>query len=82
MSRQDFLHSLDEILEQPPGTLQGSEALEDYPFWDSTAMISFMALADSNNGIKLAPKQLAACVTVADLLRLAGVEPSADQVGS
>ena len=28
-----------------PGTLQGPEKMEDYPLWDSTAMISFMALA-------------------------------------
>lgn len=73
MSRQDFLRSIDEILELPPGTVQGPEALDDFPLWDSTAMISFMALADSHNLTKLAPKQLAACVTVSDLLRLAGV---------
>ncbi|MBZ5678398.1 MAG: acyl carrier protein [Acidobacteriia bacterium] len=56
-----------------PGTLQGPEKLEDFPLWDSTAMISFMALADSNNGVKLAPRDLAACEAVADLLKLASV---------
>jgi acyl carrier protein len=76
MSRQDFLRSIDEILELPPGTVQGPETLDDFPLWDSTAMISFMALADSHNGIKLVPKQLAACITVSDLLRLAGVGSS------
>jgi len=73
MTRAEFLKSIDEILEQPPGTVQGPEKLEDYPLWDSTAMISFMALADSNNKTKLAPKSLGACETIEDLLRLAKV---------
>ena len=37
-------------------------------------MISFMALAGSNNGTCLTPRELAGCQTVADLLRLAKVE--------
>jgi hypothetical protein len=74
MGRDAFLKSIDEILELPPGTLQGSEQLDDYPLWDSTAMISFMALADSNNGTRLSPRELAGCKTVSDLLNLAKVE--------
>jgi len=74
MSRAEFLKSIDEILELPPETLQGSEELDEYPLWDSTAIISFMALADSNNGTRLSPKDLGACRTVDDLLRLAKVE--------
>jgi hypothetical protein len=74
MGRNEFLKSIDEILELPLGTLQGPEELDDYPLWDSTAMISFMALADSNNGTHLAPRELGACKTIDDLLRLAKVE--------
>lgn len=74
MGRNEFLKSIDEILELQPGTLQGPEQLDDYPLWDSTAMISFMALADSNNGTHLSPRELAACKSIADLLRLAKVE--------
>jgi hypothetical protein len=74
MTRHDFLKSFDEILELEPGTLQGPEKLDSFPFWDSTAMISFMALADSNNQTKLAPKMIGSCETVDDLLRLAKVE--------
>jgi hypothetical protein len=74
MGRDEFLKSVDEILELPPGTLQGPEELDDYPLWDSTAMISFMALADSNNGTHLSPRELGASKTIADLLRLAKVE--------
>jgi acyl carrier protein len=74
MGRHEFLKSVDEILELAPGTLQGPEELDDYPLWDSTAMISFMALADSNNGTPLAPRDLAKAKTIDDLLRLAKVE--------
>ena len=74
MTREEFLRSIDEILELTPGTLQGPELLQDFPLWDSTAMISFMGLADSNNGVRLAPRQLAGCATVSELLQLAKVE--------
>ena len=73
MTRIDFLRSLDEILELPPGTLTGTESLSDYPLWDSTAMVSFVALVHEHNGTKLAAKSLAACDGVADLLKLGNV---------
>jgi hypothetical protein len=73
MDRAEFLKSIDEILELPAGTLQGTETLDDYPLWDSTAIISFMALADTNNGTRLAPRELAACTTVSELLAIAKV---------
>ncbi|HVO98181.1 MAG TPA: hypothetical protein VMT15_08950 [Bryobacteraceae bacterium] len=74
MGRDEFLKSIDEILELSPGTVQGSEELDEFPLWDSTAIISFMALADTNNGTHLSPRELGACKTIADLLRLAKVE--------
>ncbi len=74
MTRQEFLKSVDEILELTAGTLQGPERLENFPLWDSIAIVSFMALADSNNGVRIAPRELGACETVEDLLRLAKVE--------
>lgn len=66
--------AVDEILELSPGTLQGPEKLQDFPLWDSTAMISFMALANSNNNVRIAPRELGSCETVDDLLRVAKVE--------
>jgi acyl carrier protein len=74
MGRIEFLKAMDEILELPPGTLEGPEMLDDYPLWDSTAMISFMTLADENNRTRLSPRELAAAKTADDLLRLAKVE--------
>ncbi len=69
------MHGLDEILELAPGTLSGSEKLDDFPLWDSTAIISFLALADSHNSQRIAPREVGNCETVSDLLRLAKVDP-------
>jgi acyl carrier protein len=74
MSRDEFLLELDDILELSPGTLQGPEKLENLENWNSTALIGFIALADTNNGAHISPRQLVNCSTVGDLLRLAGVE--------
>jgi acyl carrier protein len=74
MTRKEFLIAVDEILELPRGTLRGQEKLEGYYNWDSTAVVSFMALADSNNGARIAPRDLGSCETVDDLLRIAKVE--------
>lgn len=74
MSRKEFLHQIDELLDLKPGTLRGPEKLEDLKNWDSTALISLIALADANNGVPITPDQVVGCTTVADLLRLAGVE--------
>lgn len=74
MSTPEFLAKVDEILELPAGTLKGAEKLEELENWDSVAMVSFIALADERNGARLNVKQLAACETIDDLLKLAGVQ--------
>ena len=77
MTQSDFLVEMDEILGLAPGTLQGHERLEELRNWDSTSLITFIALADSNNGISISPEQIVNCSTVADLLRLAKVTAGA-----
>jgi acyl carrier protein len=74
MTREEFLLQMDEILDLQPGTLRGHEKLEDLKNWDSTALISLIALADANNGAPIAPDQVVGCSSVGDLLRLAQVE--------
>jgi hypothetical protein len=74
MTRAEFLRSFDTILELPEGTLNGSEKLEDLENWNSMAMIDFIALADTNNNVKLSARQIASAETVADLLQLAKVD--------
>jgi acyl carrier protein len=74
MTREDFLLEMDEILGLKTGTLRGDEKLEDLDNWDSTALISLIALAEASNNVQISPDQVVGCSTVADLLRLAQVE--------
>jgi len=74
MSRAEFLLEMDEILDLPPGTLRGHEKLEELKNWDSTSLITFIAMAETHIGVSIAPGQIVTCSTVADLLRLAQAE--------
>jgi phosphopantetheine binding protein len=76
MNRDEFLLEMDEILDLPAGTLRGHEKLEELQNWDSTSLITFIALAE-NNGVSISPGQIVTCSTVADLLRLAQAESRA-----
>jgi acyl carrier protein len=73
MTHEEFLSEFQEILELPPGSLQGSEILSDLEKWDSLAMMSFIALASEKCGVTLSPRQLLGCQTVDDLLAIAHV---------
>jgi len=75
MTREQFLNSLDEVVELPRGSLKGTENLNDLEHWTSLAVICFVALADSNNRVNLSPRQIIGCTTVSDLLRIAKVDP-------
>jgi acyl carrier protein len=70
MNTSEFYLKMDELLDLPVGTLKGGEALEDLEDWDSVAVISFIALADSEYGAVVPPKEIAACKTVDDLAAL------------
>jgi len=77
MTREKFLLEMDEILGLPPGTLNGQEKLEELETWDSIALINLIVLAETKNNASITPDQVVTCSTVADLLRLAGVEEKA-----
>jgi acyl carrier protein len=77
MNRNEFLLQMDEILDLPAGTLRGNEKLEELTNWDSTSLITFIAMAETNNGVNISPGQIVTCSTVADLLQLAQIEQSA-----
>lgn len=67
--KQQILDGLAEILEVPavaPETL-----LADAGSWDSLAIVSTIALLDEH-GVEVTGTALAGCVTVADVLKLAG----------
>ena len=76
MRAEEFLLEMDQILELPPGTLRGPEKLENMEQWNSIAMLGFIALADTNNGARISPRQIVNCSTIADLLHLARVDSS------
>ena len=74
MTRNEFLLEMDQILGLPAGTLRGEEKLEELANWDSTSLIALIALADSQNGVRISLGQVVNCSTVADVLRLAGTD--------
>ncbi|HLI83843.1 MAG TPA: hypothetical protein VKV17_07980 [Bryobacteraceae bacterium] len=65
-----FYKRLDEILDIPPGTVKGGEALSSFDGWDSMAMLGFIALADEHYNVAVPAKRIPACVTVDDLAGL------------
>lgn len=77
MTNNEFLLQMDEILGLPAGTLRGHEKLEELTNWDSTSLITFIALAETNNGVAISPGDIVTCSTVADLLQLAQIESEA-----
>jgi len=83
MTRDKFLLEMDEILGLTPGTLRGNERLEELETWDSIALVNLIVLAEAEGNACMTPNQIVGCSTVADLLRLAGVEDnfSVPQVG-
>lgn len=74
MTREEFLLEMDEILGLRRGTLRGDEKLDELQNWDSTALITLIVLAETANDAQISPDQVVGCATVADLLRLAGVD--------
>lgn len=74
MTREEFLVNLDELVELEPGTLKGPEKLEDLGEWTSLSIVGFIALADTHNGARLELTQVAKCLTVEDLLKVAKVD--------
>lgn len=70
MTNADQLNrDLESILELEPGTISGTETLEEIN-WDSLSVITFLAMADSNYGLSIPASKLQAVKTVADLLAL------------
>ncbi len=70
MPKDKFLRAIEEIIEADSGTLQGGEALADLSGWDSMAVLSFLAMADSECGIAVPPKSVAESKTLEDLYKL------------
>jgi acyl carrier protein len=70
MDKSAFYVEVEELLELPHGSLQGDRPLDGLSEWDSFAVISFIALADSTYSVILPPERIAECRTVDDLADL------------
>ena len=73
MERKEFVAKMEELLEQPSGSMTGDEKLEDLEGWDSLTLIRFMSMADESCSRKPTPREVGQCETVNDLYRLVNV---------
>ena len=70
MNENLFLEKMKSILDNEAVTLDS--ALTDIEEWDSLSVVSYMAMANTVCGKKIAPAQLRDCVTLRDLYALLG----------
>lgn len=72
MNRADFTRLIEELLEQPAGSLNGRAELEAVN-WDSLKALEFIDLVDQKfDGYQVSPDALAQCASVDDLVDLMG----------
>ena len=76
MTKKEFLCVIDDILEEPEGTVRGDERLEDLT-WDSLAVVSYIATVNAFFDVTLAANDVKNCESIGDLLTLvsAHIEP-------
>ncbi|MCM3878433.1 MAG: acyl carrier protein [Thermoanaerobaculia bacterium] len=72
MKKSEFLALIDDILEEPAGTVRSDQILEEFPAWDSLAMVSFIAVVNGQFGQTLQAEKLTNAKSVEDLLALVG----------
>jgi len=64
----EFLKKLAEILEA--GEVKETDALKDFPQWDSLAVLSVIAMLDANYGVNLRAADFGPVNSAADLWNL------------
>ena len=75
MSFDEFRNHLSDVLDMPAEELTPEVKLADLEGWNSMALMSFIAFVDEYLEKTLSPRAIAPCRTVADLARVAGVNP-------
>jgi acyl carrier protein len=70
MTRPEAITLIEGALNEAPGTISEDTQLDGLGGWDSVGMLSTIAVFDERFSVVLAPEQLAACKTAADLLDL------------
>lgn len=74
MDEKAFLEEIENLLEMDPGSLALDNQIKNLEKWDSLAFVSFLAIADSTYGVKVAPADLRKAETIADLMKLISKE--------
>ncbi|MBQ9564099.1 MAG: hypothetical protein IJU98_00795 [Synergistaceae bacterium] len=70
MTEQEFLTRMKKILDNEDVTMDST--LADIEEWDSLSVVSYVAMANTVCGKKIAPAQLKDCATLCDLYALLG----------
>lgn len=70
MDEKLFLTNMEELLEVDPGSLSLEQTIISTGKWDSLNFVSFLAMAHSKYGAKVAPAELRACQTLGDAMKL------------
>lgn len=70
MTRKEFFSKFELLLRQEPGSMQGTESLDDLAGWDSLSVVEFTMFAESELGELVTPAAVEACRSVQDLLNL------------
>ncbi len=76
MTNSEFLRALEEALELESGSIAGNELLSELGWWDSLAVLTFMAVADQKLGVIVAGEKVGNCRSLPELLELVGVKSS------
>gem|GEM_PF-6571960 len=71
MQIDEFCEELDFLLNEPSGTTTPETVLSE-TLWDSMTTLGFIAMAEREFDMKISPKRLTTCQTVADLAALLG----------
>ena len=67
MDKADFLLQIDDLFENADGTAQLDSVIKDLPGWSSLTFVGLIALVDDEFGVAIAPGEILASVTLADL---------------
>lgn len=70
MTKQEFLHELEQMMELDYGSLTGKEALTALPEWDSLQILNLLVLVDEKFGVVIDGVHVMEAKTVNDLLVL------------
>ena len=73
MTKQEFLHELEQMMELDHGSLTGEEALLDLPAWDSLQILNLLVLVDDKFGVVIDGVHVMEAKTVNDLLALVDI---------